>query len=80
MRDGLINLEHLLFLTEPITIDGRDAAIVHIYSEHPEYEWVDAAGEGIAAVDDVARAAGKYLRPDDLITVVVGNIAKGAEN
>ena len=61
MRDGLINLEHLLFLTEPITIDGRDAAIVHIYSEHPEYEWVDAAGEGIAAVDDVARAAIVYL-------------------
>lgn len=61
MRDGLINLEHLLFLTEPITIGGRDAAIVHIYSEYPEYGWVDAAGEGIAAVDDVARAAIVYL-------------------
>ena len=61
MRDDLINLEHLLFLTEPITMDGRDAAIVHIYSEYPEYEWVDAAGEGIAAVDDVARAAIVYL-------------------
>lgn len=61
MRDDLINLEHLLFLTEPITMDGREAAIVHIYSEHPEYEWVDAAGEGIAAVDDVARAAIVYL-------------------
>lgn len=61
MRDGLINLEHLLFLTEPITMDRRDAAIVHIYSEYPEYEWVDAAGEGIAAVDDVARAAIVYL-------------------
>lgn len=61
MRDDLINLEHLLFLTEPIAIDGREAAIVHIYSEYPEYAWVDAAGEGIAAVDDVARAAIVYL-------------------
>lgn len=61
MRDDLINLEHLRSLTEPITIEGRDVAIVHIYSEYPEYEWVDAAGEGIAAVDDVARAAIVYL-------------------
>lgn len=36
-------------------------AIVHIYSEYPEYRWVDAAGEGIAALDDVARAALVYL-------------------
>src|SRR5690606_29855375 len=36
-------------------------AIVHIYSEYPEYEWVDAAGEGLSAVDDVARAAVVYL-------------------
>ncbi len=61
MRADLINLEHLRFLTEPVAIDGRDAAIVHIYSEYPDYEWVDAAGEGIAAVDDVARAAIVYL-------------------
>jgi len=61
MRHGLVNLEHLLFLTEPVTFDDREVAIVHIYSEHPEYEWVDAAGEGISAVDDVARAAIVYL-------------------
>lgn len=61
MRDGIVNLEHLLFLTEPVTFGGRDVALVHIYSEYPDYEWVDAAGEGIAAVDDVARAAIVYL-------------------
>jgi hypothetical protein len=61
MRHGLVNLDHLLFLTEPVSFDGRDVALVHIYSEHPEYEWVDASGEGIAAVDDVARAALVYL-------------------
>ena len=36
-------------------------AITHIYSEYPRYEWVDASGEGIAAVDDAARAALVYL-------------------
>ncbi len=57
----LVNLDHLRFLTEPVTVDGRNMAIVHIYSEYPDYEWVDAAGEGISAVDDVARAAVVYL-------------------
>ena len=57
----LVNLDHLLQLTEPVTIDGRDMAIVHIYSEYPDYEWVDDADEGISAVDDVARAAVVYL-------------------
>jgi hypothetical protein len=36
-------------------------AITHIYSEYPRYEWVDASGEGIACVDDAARAALVYL-------------------
>ena len=61
MRTGLINLDHLLFLTEPVHFGGQPLAIVHIYSEYPEYEWVDAAGEGISAVADVARAALVYL-------------------
>lgn len=58
---GLVNLAHLRFLTEPVTVSGREMAIVHIYSESPDYAWVDAAGEGISAVDDVARAAVVYL-------------------
>lgn len=57
----LVNLDHLLHLTEPVTIDGQEMAIVHIYSEYPDYEWVDDADEGISAVDDVARAAVVYL-------------------
>src|SRR5215207_6219967 len=57
----LVSLEHLMHLTEPVTIDGREMAIVHIYSEYPDYEWVDDADEGISAVDDVARAAVLYL-------------------
>jgi len=59
---SLINLAHLRFLTEPISVNGRSMAIVHIYSEQPDYKWVDAAGEGISAVDDVARAAVVYLQ------------------
>src|SRR5688572_9899723 len=57
----LVNLDHLRFLTQPVTIEGREMAIVHIYSEFPDYEWVDDADEGISAVDDVARAAVVYL-------------------
>ena len=57
----LVNLDHLAFLTQPVTIDDTPMAIVHIYSEAPDYEWVDAAGEGLSAVDDVARAAVVYL-------------------
>lgn len=59
--EDLVNLEHLAFLTQPVEIDGTPMAIVHIYSEAPEYVWVDAAGEGLSAVDDVARAAVVYL-------------------
>jgi hypothetical protein len=59
--DNLVNLEHLKFLTETVTIQNEEMALVHIYSEAPEYEWVDAAGEGLSAVDDVARAAIVYL-------------------
>ncbi|MDQ2942824.1 MAG: hypothetical protein M3R21_04040, partial [Candidatus Dormibacteraeota bacterium] len=60
-RQGLINPAHLDFLTEPIEVGGRPMAIVHIYSEAPAYRWVDASGEGITAVDDIARAVLVYL-------------------
>src|SRR5207237_1186052 len=58
---GDVNLSHLNFLVEDVTIAGQPMAITHIYSESPRYEWVDASGEGIAALDDGARAAVVYL-------------------
>jgi len=61
LHNGSINLAHLQFLTEPITVNGRDMAIVHIYSEYPKYQWVDAGNEGISALDDVARTSIVYL-------------------
>ncbi len=61
LADGIINLAHLNFLSEQVEIGGAPMILTHIYSEAPKYEWVDASGEGIAAVDDVARAAIVYL-------------------
>ncbi|MDZ7303979.1 MAG: hypothetical protein ONB44_17790 [candidate division KSB1 bacterium] len=58
----LTNLAHLNHLYEEVTIDAQPMAIIHIYSEYPEYKWVDASHEGIACVDDAARAAVVYLR------------------
>jgi hypothetical protein len=62
----LINLSHLDRLTEEIEVDGQSMAVVHIYSEYPDYGWNDATDEGIACVDDVARAAIVYLRYHEL--------------
>ena len=58
---GDVNLAQLNFLVEDVDIAGQPMAITHIYSEYPRYEWVDASGEGIACVDDAARAALVYL-------------------
>jgi hypothetical protein len=59
---GFINLAHLDHLTETIAINGDTMAIVHLYSNYPNYDWVGDEDEGIAAVDDAARAAVAYLR------------------
>ena len=58
---SLFNLAHLDALSEEITLGGQPALFVHIYCEAPDYRPTGAAGEGIAAVDDVARAALVYL-------------------
>jgi hypothetical protein len=60
-KTSLINSTHLDFLYQEVNIDGKDMAIIHIYSNYPEYEWIGDDDEGIACVDDVARAAIFYL-------------------
>lgn len=60
--ENLVNFSHLKNLTESIELGNKECDIIHIYSEFPDYNWVDAANEGIACVDDVARAAIVYLR------------------
>ena len=57
-----INLSHLDHLSETIMLESQKVLIVHIYSEYPDYKFVAAEGEGIAAVDDVARAILVYLK------------------
>ncbi len=56
------NLAHLDHLGEEITRSGESLRIIHIYSEAPNYAWVGDEDEGIAALDDAARAAVVYLR------------------
>jgi len=61
--DSMFNLAHLDYLGEDLAGGIR---IVHIYSEAPDYLYVGDADEGIACVDDVARAAVVYLRHFEL--------------
>ncbi|MDQ3254871.1 MAG: hypothetical protein M3R15_13350, partial [Acidobacteriota bacterium] len=61
MVDGLINLAHLNYLSEEVEIEQQKMLLTHIYAEAPDYQWTDAAGEGVAALDDVSRATIVYL-------------------
>ena len=58
---SLINTTHLDALYEEIIVDKDTMGIIHIYSEYPDYRWVDDDDEGTACVDDAARAAIFYL-------------------
>jgi hypothetical protein len=58
----LINTQHLDHLYEEIELKDQPVAVIHIYANAPDYNWTDAPGEGIACVDDVARAAVFYSR------------------
>lgn len=62
---SMVNFDHLDHLGEPAGPDA-EARIIHIYSEAPDYGWVGDDDEGIAAVDDAARAAVVYLRAFEL--------------
>ena len=66
---SLVNTSHLSYLYTPVTFStGTQAAGIYIYSEAPDYHLVEAAGEGFACVDDVARAALVYLRSSKFST------------
>jgi hypothetical protein len=64
-----VNFAHLDRLTERVSLGGDTVSIVHIYANYPDYRWVAAAEsgpEGIACVDDAARAAVLFLRSFEL--------------
>ncbi len=68
-RSTLVNFSHLDHLSEAVTVEGKAVTIAHIYSRYPDYAWVDAkesGPEGIACVDDAARAAVLCLRDFEL--------------
>ena len=57
---SLVNDAHLRHLMEEIDLHGERVAILHVYARYPDYVWSDAkesGPEGIACVDDAARAA-----------------------
>jgi hypothetical protein len=56
-----VNLKHIDYLVEKVVMDGDTVAIIHIYSNYPNYGYVSAPGEGIACVDDATRASVAYL-------------------
>ena len=56
-----INLAHLDALSTRIDVDGRSMLATSIYADAPGYEPIGDLDEGIACVDDVARAAVTYL-------------------
>ncbi len=58
---SIINTAHLDSLYEEINVDNKKIGIIHIYSEYPDYKWVGDTDEGIACIDDAARAAVFYL-------------------
>lgn len=68
-KNSPVNFAHLRHLTQEIVLNGNLVSIVHVYANYPDYEWVEAADsgqEGIACVDDAARAAVVYLRSFEL--------------
>ena len=56
------NLDHLDFLGEDAVHEGDTLRFIHIYAEAPDWRFVGDDDEGIACVDDAARAAVVYLR------------------
>jgi hypothetical protein len=54
---SIVNLEHLKHLYTEIEMkSGARVGVLHIYSEHPDYEYTIEDDEGFTCVDDVARA------------------------
>ncbi len=66
MPERLLNFAHLERLSEDILHDGQLCRVVHIYCHYPDFRCVADPEEGMACVDDVARAAVLYLRHFEL--------------
>jgi len=49
------NMSHALSLVDSLSIDDQIIYFIHIYAETPDYQPVEAKGEGVSCVDDVGR-------------------------
>ncbi|RPI66086.1 MAG: hypothetical protein EHM47_17495, partial [Ignavibacteriales bacterium] len=56
-----VNKSHLDYLYEEINVNEKEMAIVHIYSNAPDYAYVGDDDEGYSCLDDAVRAAIFYL-------------------
>lgn len=56
-----VNKSHLDYLYKEIEVNDKQMAIIHIYSNAPDYKFIDDTDEGYTCVDDAARAAVFYL-------------------
>lgn len=61
-HDSFINTKHLDGLFELKVMSGDTVGIIHIYSEYPDYKWIDDDDEGTGCVDDAARALVFYMK------------------
>jgi hypothetical protein len=57
----MVNLSHLNHLYQDVAMGEKNFAFIHIYSDYPDYKYAWEKHEGIACVDDVARATVVYL-------------------
>lgn len=54
---SFVNDAHLNYLYKEVSLpNGKEAAIIHIYSDYPDYSFDIEPKEGFTCVDDVARA------------------------
>ena len=60
LNENLINTSHLDNLYKEIIVGKDTVGVIQIYADYPSYEPIHAVGEGIAAVDDAARAGVLY--------------------
>ncbi len=51
-----INFDHFNYLYKEVDFKKTKAAIIHIYSEYPDYSYAIESQEGFTCVDDVSRA------------------------
>lgn len=61
VNESLINTAHLDYLYDEVAVLGENVGVVHIYCEYPDYKFVDDSDEGMACIDDAARAAVFYI-------------------